>query len=197
MLESILRRIDEWRRLGFKESPNGSRIVGHTPRDFPEAYLHTFFTPQSRKAWEEYGFRLPPPLQGLYSECNGLSLFHEALVIYGIRKHYNRDDSAQFQPFDLIDHNQEHRGAWHPLADYRSDRRVFFGSYSDGSGIYVEAESPKVHRVIRGKVNPSNEWAHVESFLQSEYDRISNLFTSEGYLLREDFCTAPDATRRK
>src|SRR5688572_17356978 len=108
MLESILKRIDEWKRLGYKDSADGSRLIAHTPRDFPDAYLHSYFAARSNKEWKMYGFELPPQLRELYSECNGLSIFSDAFSIYGIRDHYKRDASAQFQPFDLIEHDSEH-----------------------------------------------------------------------------------------
>ena len=94
MLKSVLKRMDEWKRLGFKAASDGSQIIAHTPRDFPGAYLHSFFAPRSQKEWEHYGFKLPPPLREVYSECNGLSLFHGAVEIDGIRTHYKSDASA-------------------------------------------------------------------------------------------------------
>lgn len=197
MLESILKRIDAWKRLGFKESPEGSRIIGHTPRDFPEAYLHSIFAARTQQDWQAYGIKLPTSLKELYSECNGLSLFGGAIAIYGIRTSYRRDDSAQYQPFDLITHDQEHRLSWHALPGQAADERVYFGSYDDGSGIYVEAESPKVLRVICGALTPVNEWKSIKNFLEFEYDRISTLFTSDGYLLRDGLNTSPPANRPK
>jgi hypothetical protein len=192
MLASLLKRIEAWTKLGCKESADGSRLVGHTPRDFPEAYLHRFFAPRSRTEWQAYGVNLPKSLQELYSECNGFSLFHGALETYGIRAHYKRYISAQFQPFDLITHDREHRNIWHPLPKQSPDQRVFFGGYGDGSGIFVVGESPSVYRVVRNKSAPSNEWTSIQNFLKSEFDRINKLFTPEGYLLRTNLRTAPD-----
>ncbi|MCW5552991.1 MAG: SMI1/KNR4 family protein [Verrucomicrobiae bacterium] len=197
MLEAVIQRMDEWRRLGLKEAPDGSRIIAHTPRDFPEAYLHRFFAPRPMKEWETYGLKLLPQIRELYSECNGLSIFGGALEIYGIRAHYRRDDSAQFQPYDLLLQDEEHRCSWHPLVKRSPERRVFFGSFSDGSGIYVEAQNPAVRRVLRGASNPVNEWPDVRSFLEAEFDRMSKLFTPSGYLLQKDLSTAPEPKRSK
>jgi hypothetical protein len=192
MLESILKRIDAWKKLGFKESSDGSRIIGHTPRDFPGAYLHHFFAPRTPKEWQSYGVAPPGPLQHFYSECNGLSLFGDALALYGIRTSYRRDESAQYQPYDLIEHHREHCRVWHPRSNNKTDRRFFFGSYSDGSGIYIEAESPEIYRVRRGETAPCNEWPELKGFLESEYDRIHKLFTHDGYLSDKKLNTTPE-----
>ena len=178
MLEALLERMDEWRRLGCKESADDSRIIGHVPRDYPQAYLHRFFAPRPKSEWETYGFEPTGQFEQLYAECNGLSLFSGALCVYGIRSHYIRDESAQFQPFDLIHHHEEHLRVW-PNPNYSS---VFFGSYcQDGSGVYAETESPIVYRLIRGETKPANEWPDIKTLLESEYERIRKRFNLEGY----------------
>jgi len=192
MLASLLKRIQAWNQLGCKESADGSRLVGHTPRDFPEAYLHRVFALRSRNEWQAYGMNLPKALRKLYSECNGLSLFHGALSIYGIRDHFKRDFSASFQPFNLITHDREHRSVWHPLPNQSLDQRIFFGGYGDGSGIFIVGEAPTVYRAVRGKSVPANEWASIQNFLELEFDRISKLFSAKGYLLRKNLRTAPE-----
>ena len=191
MLELLREKIESWKRLGVKESTNGSCLFAHIPRDFPEAYLHTFFAPRLATDWGKYEINLTVPLRELYSECNGLSIFH-ALSIYGIRSHFRRDQSARFEPFDLMAHDKEHRTVWHPLPKGIADTRIFFGSYGwDGSGVCVMAESPKVYRILRKTSVPSNEWRDIKTFLDSEYERINKLFSSEGYLLIEGTPTVP------
>ena len=165
MFENLLDRMSEWQHLGQKSDQNGSRIIGHIPRDYPEAYLHGYYAPKSKYDWESYDLKLSQSLEPLYRFCNGLSLFLDCLSIFGIRSHYNRDLSAQFQPFDLKSHDKEHREIWHRLPKANTDTRVFFGSYSwDGSGIYATFDDFKIYRVKRDDYKPSNTWIDIETF---------------------------------
>jgi hypothetical protein len=192
MIEHILQRFREWEHLGVKVSGDGSRLVAHTPRDYPEAYLHSFFAPQSESAWKTYGVRLPGQLRQLYRECNGFSIFANSLSLYGIRTHYARDDSARFQPFDLATHHSECIHSFHRGSAAETDEGIFFGSYSeDGSHVFTTPYSPQVHRVLRGSTRIVNSWPDLVSFLTTEYDRIDHLFTRVGYPLCADTITTP------
>jgi hypothetical protein len=193
MLESILEKMSQWKKLGEKTDEACNRRIGHTPIKFPQAYLHTFFAPLPESSWIEYGLSLPEPLRKFYKECNGLHLFASNLSIYGIRTNYVRtSQSTLFQPFDLKDHDREHRSVYHKLAKGIQDSRLFFGSYEwDGSGVYMTQDSDAVFRCLRNEVEPVNEWKNIQMFLESEYSRLEGLFNDKGYLIDEDLCTAP------
>ena len=193
MIEDILKRMTGWERLGTKESQDGSKIIGHIPRDYPEAYLHGFFAPKNDEEWRSYGMKLPEDLTLFYRKCNGLRIFLDSISIYGIRSNYNRDSSAQFQPFDLKSHNKEHRNVWHPFPEEVEDLRVFFGSYTwDGSGIYMRTNAPEVYRVLRGDSNPVNSWSNLGSFLIKEYERLDALYDLNGYRIDKNRPTIPE-----
>lgn len=182
----------EWERLGFKEDNRGSKIIAHIPRNFPEAYLHKYFAPVGWSDWQRYGLVMPEQLVCLYKECNGLDFFLGKLSIYGLRQHFVRDLSAQFQPFDLKDHHKEHRTIYHPLKGDQ-DNRIFFGSYlDDGSGVYVYLDSESVFRCLHGSSSPVNSWPNINNFLEIEFDRLASLHGDDGYLLEEDVDTTPE-----
>ncbi len=198
LLTNIEHRLREWEHLGVKTSADGARLIAHTPRDFPQAYLHAVFAPAPASAWEGYGLRLPEHLQALYGCCNGLMLFG-ALTLWGVRAHYARDASAQFQPFDLTVHHTECIRTLHPLAAEKADHRVFFGNYSDdGAALYTLADSPRVYVVAPDTSEPFASWASVGEFLESEYDRLDQMFTRDGYQSDDEVSTtfaAADAHR--
>ena len=197
MLQQLPQRFGEWERLGAQVDSSGSRIIAHTPRDYPEAYLHGFFAPVSAARWKAYGLALPGQLQALYRECNGLRIFADAISIYGIREHYERDFSAQFQPFDLATHHAECIRSFHPGADEQFVEPVFFGSYSrDGSHVLTTPYSPKVYRLLRGSTRSVSEWPDLQAFLNTEYDRLDGLFTRSGYLRDKTLATTPDENSR-
>jgi hypothetical protein len=193
MIQTLINKMSKWKRLGEKADTNGNRIIAHIPRDYPEAYLHAIYVPLQETKWKEYAIDIPDQLADLYRECNGLSIFSNSLSIYGIRENYQRDlSSAQFQPFDLKQHDKEHRSVWHKLKKKESDDRTFFGSYEwDGSGVYVTKSSEKVFRCFRNESTPRNEWKNIEYFLSSEYARLEMLFTDDGYLKSEENPTTP------
>lgn len=197
MIQHILQRFGEWEHLGTRDDSSGSRLIAHTPRDYPEAYLHAFFAPITAAAWDTYGLPLPGQLQVLYRECNGLSLFAGSLSIYGIRAHYHRDLSAQFQPFDLASHHSECIRSFHPNAEQQFEEPIFFGSYSrDGSHVLTTPYSPKVFRLLRGNRVPVNSWPDLQTFLMAEYDRLDGHFTRSGYLRDKQLATTPDEKSR-
>lgn len=192
MISHVLERFAEWENLGTKESDTGSRLIAHIPRDFPQAYLHRFFAPVPESAWLAYGPGLTGQLHELYSSCNGLSLFG-SLSVWGLRGHYVRDLSAQFQPFDLATHHSECTRIFHRLQDDQEDDRVFFGSYSeDGSAVFTRQASLEIYRVPRGSHKFTNRWPDLNTFLHSEYDRLDTLFTRAGYRADESASTLPE-----
>ena len=192
MIEHVLGRFREWEHLGTKQAESGSRLIAHTPRDFPQAYLHRYFAPVAESDWLAYGIPPVAELRALYSSCNGLSLFAGSLSIWGLRAHYQRDASAQFQPFDLASQHDGFIGALHPSTVSVLDDAIFFGGYSeDGSAIMARTSSPEICRLERGSHRVANRWPDLRTFLRSEYDRLDILFTREGYLADEDVSTLP------
>jgi hypothetical protein len=186
MIGYILGRFAEWEHLGSKQSETGSRLIAHTPRDYPQAYLHRFFAPVPEAALRDYGVPLVGQLRDFYSACNGLSLFAGSLDLWGLRAHYVRDASASFQPFDLALHHGERAGR------FNFSDGVFFGSYSeDGSAVFARASSLEICRVSSDSRQPLNRWADLPTFLDSEYDRLDKLFTRAGYLAGEEASTLP------
>jgi hypothetical protein len=192
VIEHILQRFHEWEHLGTKLASDGSRLIAHTPRDYPEAYLHSFFAPVPASAWQTYGLSLPGQLQQLYCECNGLSIFAGSLSLYGIRAHYARDSSAQVQTFDLATHHSESSRSFHQGSAADRDDGVFFGSYvEDGSHVFTGPYAPQVFRVLRHSSSIVNSWPDLATFLATEYDRIDRLFSRTGYLIDEETPTTP------
>ena len=194
MIEHIVQRFHEWDHLGTKLADDGSCLFAHAPRDYPQAYLHSFFAPLPETAWQTYGLSLPGQLQQLYRECNGLSIFAGSISLYGIRAHYARDLSAQFQPFDLATHHSECIHSFHRGSPAESDEGIFFGGYvEDGSDVFTTPYSPQVHRVLRHSSRIVTSWPDLATFLATEYDRIDRLFTRSGYLASENTPTTPQA----
>lgn len=192
MLEPLLARIDRWEHLGVHRDKRGSRLVGHTPRDFPDAYLHTVVAPLKASDWKSYGVELPPHLKEVYSECNGLHLFGTSLCVYGIRSHFRRDASAAFEPFDLLRHSEESRTVHHPLKGNHADERVFFAGYDwDNSHAYTLPDDGTVYFCEAGSAEATVKWPSVMDYLLSEYDRIAKLYDEEGYPIDEMAPTTP------
>ena len=176
MLEPVISRIDKWRRLGAKESDDGSAIIAHTPRKFPQAYLHAIFAAKEPVDWASYLTPLPRAVESFYWHCNGLRFFSE-LSVYGIRSRvYARDESAAFQPFDLLSHHDEQVRA------RRLSGLLFFGGYrSDGSSVAVSFDSAAVFGYRPKQTEPFFEWPDVVTFLTSEFDRLEAIHDSDGY----------------
>jgi hypothetical protein len=195
MIGRVLERFGEWEHLGTKQAESGSRLIAHTPRDFPQAYLHRFFAPAPETAWQAYGVPPVAQLRALYSACNGLSLFVGSLSLWGLRAHYARDASAQFQPFDLATHHSECASYLPRLSDGQLHDAVFFGGYSeDGSAVMARPSTLEICRVLPDSGRIANRWTDLRTFLESEYDRLDRLFTREGYLVNVNASTLPESS---
>lgn len=98
--------IAQWQHLGVHHV-DGAIFIG--PRDAGgPPYVHYLFPALAEAEIDEIealiGIRLHPSLRHFYKKFNGLNLFRGHLVVYGLRKSYDRRDlwAMMMNPFDVI-----------------------------------------------------------------------------------------------
>lgn len=187
-LVELKRLLLEYSYLGERHVPEtGAHLIGHVPHVAPEAWLHIIWEPLSdiREAKERIGKDVPAAFVEFLSLSNGLSMFSDAISIYGVRKNWKRTGDWIFQPFDLKLPNNRER----PLGLPKSF--VVVGSYGwDGSKICL-SETGEVVRCERwgGKILYS--WPEFSSMLLNEAHRLKRFFDDSGRQLCSDEKTVP------
>lgn len=190
-LRELNRAINDAARFGTEISENMARLYGHVPYLGPLAYLHIVFPPLDgsgiAKLAKILNRPVPDPYQQLLLVTNGLYLFSGALSLYGLRTDYSRRLSI-VEPFHLADPNVSER----PKAAKPS--WFIFGFYkSDGSSAYMDPMTGHVYRANRDMTEPHlNDWASLDTFLESEIKRLRTHFDDRGHRLDPSRSTAPE-----
>ncbi len=191
-MEAIQSVLERARPFGVQMLPDGTELIGRAPHIAAEAWLHILFAPLHQAELEELNKRVgrpvPQVLLELLLQTNGLSLFSDALAIFGLRRDFRRTADAAWQPFDIRTANVQERPSDAP------EPAVFFGSYkSDGSLVYMDPDGDQVHRCSRDSARPLNTWKSLDEMLSSEVERLTGLFDSAGRKKDPRQSTAPIA----
>lgn len=166
--------------------------MGHVPHVAPEAWFHLLFPPLDEGEIAELERNLGMPLDRVFrnflSQHNGISLFSDAVAVYGVRKQLGRRGDAVWQPYDILTPNREERP--------RDGRRehLIVGSYEfDGSLVVIDTRDSRTFRSDRDSVTPLNTWKDFYAFLGAEAERLSHLFDGSGKKIRDRLPTTPPA----
>lgn len=182
-------KIKVFKELGTKET-KFANLIGRAPHVGKEAWLHSIYKPITEKEVVEMNSKLCIKIPKVYEEflkiCNGVSIFCRTLSLFGYRYNYIRDLENVWQPFSLITANNNER-PFDAITNH-----FFFGFYNwDGSILYIDTNTSKIHRCSRESVKSLNEWENFEDMLISETDRILGLFDKKGVEIDEDKETTP------
>jgi|SRR5581483_3002393 len=186
----VIKLMDGYKDLGSRELANGTRLIGHVPHVGSEAYLHTVYPPLNDKKIKEIVKKiqrpLPEQLVDFYQKSNGLRMFANTFSISGLRETYDREGDKARQPSDLSDSNLRER------PKNAQQEAVFFGFYEwDGSQTWMAPDDEKVYLCARYDAKPLKNWKGLDTFLYSEFKRLSKFFDKRGKMFDEDAKTTP------
>lgn len=179
----VLEKIFSFENLGIKKMNNGAVLIGAAPHVAAEAYIHKIFKTLESKDIDfletENKTTLPKDyIDFLTQKSNGLNYFVDRLSLDGLRKQIGRDEEAASQPFSLSDTN-----VWERPKNAKPDF-FFIGGYGyDGSKLYIDKNTNKVHYCARRDATSLKEWDSFENMIISEIERIFKLFDEKGVLL--------------
>lgn len=193
----IMNLVEKWEAGGIKQLKNGTLLVCHVPDVGSEAWLHEIYKGLSNDEITELEKKLSINLPNQYKEFlvsfNGLNLFLDNLSIWGLRSSYSRHGEDIYQPYDLValnDLDEKPFGC--------PDNCLFFGSYSwDGTKLMFDLsegfESNKVYLYEERSQKTVYEWENIWSYLESEVNRLSKLFSIDGTEIDENMPKSPIA----
>jgi len=180
------------RSFGYKET-RYAKLFGRVPHVGAEAWFHEIFKSPSREALlsvdRKFRGGLPSSFKTFLQSVNGLILFSDTLAVFGIPVSYARRGDDAYQPYSLLDVNQE-------LPANASDTTILIGRYSyDGSNLCM-GDGPRVWRCSSKSIRPLYEWPSLENMIESEIDRLSCLFDATGHQIGKDSQLVPKKTAR-
>jgi hypothetical protein len=184
---AIVRRAEAF---GVQKLLDGTLLVGHVPQVAEDAWLHQIFAPLDERGLNEMnaalGRNIPKDLQEFYRHCNGFNLYTCSLAIYGLRQSYARTSRFTWQPFSIVTPNTLERPS------DAKESFLFFGGYSfDGSLLYLDTDTGKVHRCFRSNSKSINQWNCFGDMLVTETIRIGLMFDDHGQQLNQAEPTTP------
>lgn len=189
--ETVLKNLGLKNLKKNKVLADGTRLFGHVPEIAPQAWLHCIYPTLNNEEImmieKEIGIRIPEAYKDFLLNCsNGLSIFLDTLNLYGFRKIYSRSIEQAWQPYSIFLPNTQERPK-----DARLNH-LFIGGYNwDGSLLYIDTVTLKVHRSSGDCIEPLNTWNNFELMLLSEATRIHLLFHQNGRQINEDEPTTP------
>jgi len=176
--------------LGEKILDDGTLLIAKAPHIAPLAWLHSIFPPLSPEdiftLEEQLNGKIPASYKDFLLVTNGLKVFNTTLSLDGCRRNYKRDTISVWQPFDILTPNIDERPK-------NAEKTMFFiGGYDcDGSLLYIDNNTNKVHLCSVDDANSLYEWPSFDKMLESEINRLIGLFDKEGKEFRKDQNTLP------
>lgn len=176
--------------LGEKKLDDNTILIGMAPHIAPEAWLHCIYPGLNKLELEELEneltVKIPIDYRFFLGEANGLGIFNTTLSLFGKRKNYIRTAESIWQPFSLLRYNVDEK------PDNAGDNIFFIGSYDwDGSLLYIDTNTSKVHLTSREFVSTEYEWPSFYDMLNTEINRLKKLFDSKGVIIDEERSTLP------
>ena len=182
-----------YEKYGVETTSNGTILIGH-PDYLPELWRLVEIFPKLDdkdidKIREECAMNLPYTYEKfLRTFCNGFNFISGTLSLFGLRKIEGRSIEASRQSFALKLPNNTERCS---IENVR-DSYFFIGSYDwDGSRLYIDKDTEKVHLCARYDATSLLSWDSLEDMLIAELTRLYSLFTEDGRQIDESRTTLP------
>ncbi|WP_295711585.1 SMI1/KNR4 family protein [Mucilaginibacter sp.] len=186
----ILKFLDSYRLFGEKRLENGTYLIGKAPHIAPNAWLHSIYSGLNLNEIKELenilGKLIPEGYRSFLEKSNGLKIFNTTFCLDGLRRSSSRGLDDVWQPFDIRTPNISER------PKNALDYFFFIGGYDwDGSLLYIDTHTEKIHLCNRDNADSLYEWNDFERMLESEILRIINLFDSQGKEIDPRISTLP------
>jgi len=187
---TILNLLDDYKVFGEKRLENGTYLIGKAPHIAPNAWLHSIYSGLDINELNDLEKILDKPIPKSYKsfleKSNGLKIFNTTFCLYGLRRNYNRSIDNVWQPFDIRTPNITER------PKNAANNFFFIGGYNwDGSLLYIDNHTDKVHLCHRDDANSIYEWNSFDNMLESEILRIITLFDGQGKKVNPHITTLP------
>jgi hypothetical protein len=189
--EEVKIELYKFENLGIETSENGAILIGKALHIAPLAWLNEIYPVLNEEdillIEKELKTEVPLDYKNfLINFSNGLKIFVATFSLYGLRKVLGRSVEASRQPFSIFTSNSYEK------PENSKEHYFFIGGYNwDGSKLYIDKTTNKVHYCDRWDATSLFEWDSFEEMIVSEVKRITNLFDEKGVILDENMYTTP------
>lgn len=186
----IYNLLNKFSNLGKKNTDNGDILIGNPSEQKPYWWLNIIYRKVDENQVCELEKLLDTSIPESYKDFlinfgNGLDILDGTLALYGYRLNNSRV-LGNYQPYSLRTPNISER------PKNAKQNYFFIGTYNwDGSNLYIDKETGKVHFCARRDAKSLYEWASLEDMLLEEIPRIYKHFTDDGKELDETVSTLP------
>ncbi|QSB25654.1 SMI1/KNR4 family protein [Flavobacterium sp. CLA17] len=190
-LEVLKKGLYKFEDLGVQKSENGAILIGKAPHIAQLAWLNKIYPILGDKDIVLLGKELKREIPKDYklfltNFSNGLNIFVSTFSLHGLRKELGRSVEASRQPFSIFTPNLQER------PKNAKDNYFFIGGYNwDGSKLYLDSVTNKVHYCAEWDATSLYEWNSFEEMIISEIKRITSLFDEKGVVLDKNKHTTP------
>ncbi|MFL9845287.1 SMI1/KNR4 family protein [Flavobacterium rhizosphaerae] len=182
----------KFKDLGIEKSYDNAILIGKAPFRGPMGWLNILYPPLNVEEVNVLEQHLETEIPKSYKSflcnfTNGLNILSSTFSLYGLRRQINRNIDLNIrQPYSIITPNVYER------PDNAKDSFFFIGGYNwDGSNLYIDTQTDKVHCCERWDATSKFEWNSLEEMLLSELKRLYGLFDNTGKEIDEDVKTIP------
>ncbi len=171
---------------GIEKTENGTILIGKAPFRGNQAWLNKIYPVITNEDIIELSKMLRTDIPNEYVNflttfSNGLNILLSTFSLYGLRKELGRSIEASRQPYSIITPNI------HERPDNAEEYYFFIGGYNwDGSHLYIDKETNKVHCCERYDATSRKSWNSLEEMVIDEIKRIYTLFDENGKELDEN-----------
>ncbi len=183
--------ISQYDHLGKMVLKNGTILVGKAPHIAEFAWLHKLFFPLKKADIQLLEKELSTDIPKSYEQFlltfgNGYSIFCSTFSLDGLRNMNSRSDDFIVQPFSIKISNIFER------PKNSRDEYFFIGGYKlDGSKLYIDTTTGKVHYCKKTDATSLYSWNSFEDMFIAETKRIFSLFDKNGFLIGPKNATLP------
>jgi hypothetical protein len=189
--EELLSLVYKFKDLSVERTNNGVTLIGKNSSVKNNNWLNKLYPILSIEDCGnlelQIGTNLPLEYKVFLTEySNGLNILLSTLSIYGLRKETGRTLEYSRQPYSVLTPNLFERPT------NAKENFFFIGGYNwDGSHLYIDKETNKVHFCNRWDATSLLSWASLEDMLLLEIERIYKLFDENGIELNDNIPTIP------
>lgn len=191
--EKIKKLLYRYEKYGVEVTENGTTLIGH-PDYLPKHWRLIMIFPKLKSSEievleNECEMSIPNSYKNfLMNFSNGIDFINDTLSLFGLRKTLGRTLEAARQPYALKTPNRDERCC----VKNTKETYFFIGSYKwDGSRLYIDKETEKVHLCAPNDATPLYTWESLEDMLVSELSRLYTLFTEDGRRIDKSKSTLP------
>ena len=183
----------KYEKYGVEVTEKGTILIGH-PDYLPELWRLVEIFPKLNNTEieileKECEIEIPKSYKKFLTEfSNGFIFLFGVLALDGLKRIMDRSITSERQPFSLKTTNKDER--W--CVENVKESYFFIGSYDwDGSHLYIDKETEKVHFCSPDDATPLYTWDSLEDMLISELTRLYTLFTEDGRQIDKSKSTLP------